>query len=138
MSTIPLFLSVATGTPVPGAPAGTIASPVALVPHNITTYAGGGVGLILNFSGSGVGYTSSAATGNVTVQLSNDPNASPNNAASIQATARWNNHDTLVNRTTDQNSSVVYPSRYIRLIGSVASGTVGLFISLMDSSNPAS
>lgn len=137
MSTISLSLSTATGTAVTGAPAGTISSAVVLIPHNILTYQGAGVGLQLNFSGSGVGFTSSAAVGNVTMQLSNDPNANPNNAATIQALARWNNHDTLVSRTTDLNSSLVFPVRYIRLVGTISSGTVSLFISLLDTSNPA-
>lgn len=137
MSVSTLSLSTATGTAVAGAPAGTIASAVVSLPHNITTFAGTGISALLNFSGSGVGYTSSAAVGNVTLQVSNDPNANPTGTPAIQATARWNNHDTLVNRTTDQNSSIVYPCRYVRLIGTVSSGTIACFLGLPDSSNPA-
>lgn len=120
-------------------PAGTgvLTSPVILLPHNVTNFYGyGSIGCLMNFSGNGVGYGGVAATGNVTLQLSNDPNANPSNAANIQATARWNNHDTLVNRTTDQNSSIVYPCRYARLIGTVTIGTVTCHVSIADSSNP--
>ena len=117
--------------------AGTLTSPVQVLPHNITTYAGTGISALMNFSGPGVGYGGVAAIGNVTLQVSNDPNANPTNPASIQATARWNNHDTLVNRTTDQNSSIIYPCRYVRLIGTVASGSVACFLGVADASNPA-
>lgn len=137
MSVYTLSLATATGTAVTGASAGTIASAALVMPMNITTFAGTGIAALMNFSGAGVGYTSSAAVGNVTLQVSNDPNANPTGASSAQATARWNNHDTLVNRTTDQNSSIVYPCRYVRLIGSVTSGTITCFLNAPDASNPA-
>ncbi len=124
------LLSLSTGT-------GTLISSVVSLPQNTSTFAGTGISALLNFSGNGVGYGGTAATGNVTLQVSNDPNANPTGAASAQATARWNNHDTLVNRTTDQNSSIIYPCRYARLIGTVTAGTVVCFLGIPDASNPA-
>lgn len=98
---------------------------------------GSGMSFLVNFSGSGVGTGGSSASGTVTVQVSNDPNANPNLTAAQQATARWNNHDTLVNLTTDKNSSVVFPIAYTRLYcTSYGSGVIYLMIGTTDASAP--
>ena len=93
-----------------------------------------GASILVNFSGvAGGGGT--AATGTVTLQVSNDPNANPNGGlpAATLASARWNNHDTLKNLTTDQNSSIIYPIAYVRLYANTAiSGTVTAQIGIPD------
>ena len=89
---------------------------------------GMGVGLLVNFSGSPNG--AAVATG--TVQVTCDP-AILSQAASTQATARWNNHDTLVNLTNDKNSSIAYPVLAVRLnLTAWTSGSVTLGIGVPD------
>lgn len=101
-------------------------------------YPAGGFSFLVNFSGNGVGIPGIAdAVGTVTVQVSNDPLANPNNSATDQANARWNNHDILVGLTTDKNSSVVYPCAYARIYCTAyTSGTVTMQIGWMDASQP--
>lgn len=100
-------------------------------------YWGGGLSFLVNFSGQGVGVLGTPAVGTVTVQVSNDPLANPNNTAAQQATARWNNHDILVTLTADKNSSVVYPCAYTRIYCTLyTSGTITLMIGWADASAP--
>lgn len=98
----------------------------------------GGMAFLVNFSGNGVGIPGLPdAVGTVTVQVSNDPLANPNNNATDQANARWNNHDILVGLTTDKNDSVVYPCAYVRLYATAwTSGTITLQIGYADASAP--
>lgn len=83
------------------------------------------ISLLLNMSGGN-------AQGTVSVQVSNDPNANPDGPAATQALARWNLHDTLQNLTADKNSSIVYPVAYVRLTGTLTSGSAQLQIGLPD------
>lgn len=111
--------------------------PTVSVPTNFWSLASTGFSCLLNFSGQGVA-GGTAAVGTVTLQVSNDPNANPNlNNATANANARWNNHDILVSLTADRNDSIIYPCRYLRLVGTVMSGTVYCFITYPDTSNPA-
>lgn len=98
----------------------------------------GGLSFLVNLSGPGVGIPGGvAAVATVTVQVSNDVNANPNQPAATQALARWNNHDILVNLSTDKNSSVVFPCAYARLYCTAyTSGTATLQIGWVDSSAP--
>lgn len=98
----------------------------------------GGMAFLVNFSGNGVGIPGvTDAVGTITVQVSNDPLANPNNNATDQANARWNNHDILVGLTTDKNDSVVYPCAYARIYCTAyTSGTVTLQIGYADASVP--
>ena len=93
-----------------------------------------GVSLLVNFP--------SGAVGNVTVQVSNDPNANPTNP-NPSATPRWNNHDVLASLTASQNDSIVFPLGYVRLIATpgtagVTAGTVWLDIGQADTSAASS
>ena len=123
MASIPLSISTGPG---PG-------TAVAL-PMKAQNFTGMGMSILVNFSGvAGGGGT--AATGTVTLQVSNDPNANPNGGltAAQLATARWNNHDTLVSLTKDANSSIIYPVAYARLYANTAiSGTVTAQIGIPD------
>lgn len=116
------------------------ASGVISLPMGIANWAGlggSGIAFLVNFSGAGVGIGLNPAAGTVTVQVSNDVNANPNQTAATQALARWNNHDTLKSLTTDQNSSVVFPIAYARLYCTAyTSGTITLQVSWVDSSGP--
>jgi hypothetical protein len=116
--------------------AGQTVSPAARLAASFPMFQGNGISCLLNFSGQGVGYgTITPAQGNVTLQVSNDPNANPNQPLSNQALARWNNHDTIVGQTTDKNSSIIYPCAYVRLVGTVVSGVVDCFVGVPDSGN---
>lgn len=99
----------------------------------------GGMSFLLNFTTEGFGIPGPVPTAvaTVTVQVSNDPLANPNNTVAQQAAARWNNHDVLVGQTTDKNDSVVYPCAYVRLYCTAyTSGTVTLQIGYADASAP--
>src|SRR5580658_2780001 len=114
---------------------GTLIGPVVLAPTNFWTLASTGISCLVNFSGQAAA-GGTPAVGNVTLQISNDPNANPNLNNAVQAAAaRWNNHDILVNLTGDKNDSIVYPCRYLRLVGTVTSGTVYCFVNYPDTSN---
>lgn len=108
--------------------AGSTASTPVKLPMSYQNWQGVGASCLLNFSGGG------PATGNVTLQVSNDPNAGPQNSGN--ATARWNSHDIIVNRTADTNSSIVYPVAYARLTGTVTSGNATCQIGIPDTSTP--
>jgi hypothetical protein len=115
--------------------AGTTVGTTFKVPMSFQNWNGTGVSALLNFSGQGgtAGAGGTAAVGSVTLQVSNDPNANP--TGTTASTARWNNHDILVSKTSDQNSSIVYPCAYVRLVGTVTSGTVVCYIGLPDTSS---
>jgi hypothetical protein len=84
-----------------------------------------GMSLLVNFS--------SGASATATVQVSNDPNANPQNPIATQNLARWNNHDTLNNLTGSKNSSVVFPVYAVRLqVSGYSSGTISLDLGLPD------
>ena len=115
-------------------PAGTATAAVPL-PMKAQNFNGMGASILVNFSGV-AGSGTSPATGTVSVQVSNDPNANPSGPSlspSQIASARWNNHDTLKLLTTDQNSSIIYPIAYVRLYANApVSGTVSAFIGIPD------
>ena len=108
---------------------GQTASPPVGLPMATPNWQVGGVSCLMNFSGGGPAV---AGTGGVTLQVSNDPNANPNNTPAQINAARWNAHDVLNAVTGDRNSSIVFPVVYARLIGAVASGTVACQIGLPD------
>lgn len=83
---------------------------------------------LVNFSGGG------PATGTVSVQVSLDPNANPQQPSGAgTGTPRWNFHDILVNLTADKNDSIVFPIAYVRLIAiTQIVGTVSLFMGIPD------
>lgn len=118
------------------------ASPTISLPMGMANWmglGGGGISYLVNFTGQGgaTGGGGVAALGTVTVQVSNDVRANPNNDAATQALARWNNHDTLVSLTTDKNSSTVFPLAYARLYCYLyTSGTIFLSIGWADASGP--
>ena len=118
--------------------AGSTVSNVVRLPAAFQNWTGQGMACLLNFSGQGAASSASspAGVGNVTLQVSGDPNANPTGAYSAQQTARWNNHDTLVNLSADKNSSIVYQCQYARLVGTVSSGTVTCDIGYADTSTP--
>jgi len=66
-----------------------------------------GVGLIATVD--------AGATANYTVQVSADG-------------VHWNNHDVLVSETTSKNDSLQFPAVLLRMIGTVANGSVTLGI----------
>lgn len=101
-------------------------SPSIALPMKTQIYAGeAGYSLLVNFT------TGASAT--ATVQVSNDPNANPNNTIAVQNTARWNNHDILQNLTASTNSSIVFPVYAVRLsVSAWTSGTVSLDIGALD------
>ena len=109
------------------------------IPMAYQGWTGMGISCLVNFSGQGgaSGAGGTAAVGTVTLQASSDPSAGPSNPLTQQATARWNNHDILVNLTADKNDSIVYPLPFVRLVGTVSSGTVTCDIGWADNSNPA-
>lgn len=79
-------------------------------------WTGGGVSLLVNFSGGG------PAVATVSVQISNDPTA-----MSSPSTARWNNHDTLASLTANANGTASVVIYAVRLFASAyTSGTVTL------------
>ncbi len=102
------------------------------LPSSFQTWLGAmGQSLLLNFSGGG------PAIANVTVQVSNDPSASPQNSQAVQNAARWNAHDILQNMTGDKNSSIVYAVAFVRLlVNSYTSGTVTLDVGSPDTGYP--
>lgn len=111
--------------------------PTVSVPTNFWSLAASYISCLLNFSGQAAA-GGTPAVGTATLQISNDPNANPNlNNATANANARWNNHDILVSQTGDKNDSIVVPCRYVRLVGTVMSGTVYCFVTYPDTSNPA-
>jgi len=115
--------------------AGSTASNVVRLPTSFQTWNGTGIACLLNFSGQGAA-GGTAAAGNVTLQVSLDPNANPSNTPAVLATARWNNHDTLASITADKNSSIVYQCAYVRLVGTVTAGVVTCDLGYPDSGNP--
>ena len=108
--------------------------PTVPLPMKNQNFVGGGMSALVNFSGQGAA-GGTAATGTVTLQVSNDANANPGLPPATQALARWNNHDTLVSLTADKNSSIIYPIAYARLVATTAiggSGTVTAQIGIPD------
>ena len=108
-------------------------TPAQSLPMKAQNFNGMGASALVNFSGQGVVAGFTAATGTVTLQVSNDPNANPAGTPAQQALARWNNHDMLKNLTTDANNSIIYPCAYVRLVATTAiSGTVTAQIGIPD------
>ena len=114
-------MAVQTSTVSPGA----LIGPVVLIPMKANDWdASLSVSLLVNFSGNPV----TPAIGNVTVQVSNDPQVAQN-----PLTARWNAHDILKNLTTDANDTLAAPVYAVRLIAaSMTSGTVQLALGYQD------
>lgn len=103
----------------------TVSAPVA-IPMSRENWIGEmGISCLLNFP--------AGSAGTLTLQVSNDPNASP---SATPSTARWNNHDVIAALTANKNDSIVFPVAFVRLTGTVSSGTVYLDIGVPDSSNP--
>lgn len=122
--------------------AGQVVSAVFGLPFPYEAWTGQGVSCLMNFSGNGVNAPNTLpavpgtpATGTVTLQVSNDPNASSSSQSGVPG--RWNNHDILVAITADKNDSLVFPCRFVRLVGTVSAGTVVCIIGAADASNPA-
>lgn len=108
--------------------AGSTASVPQTLPMAYQPWQGMGMSALVNF-------TSGGGSGNVTLQVSNDPNAAPSNSGN--ASARWNNHDVLYSLTAAKNDSLAYPCRYVRLIGNVTAGSVSCDIGYADPSSPS-
>ena len=104
---------------------GALTGAVILVPMKANDWdASLSVSLLVNFSGNPV----TPAIGNVTVQVSNDPQVAIN-----PLTARWNAHDILKNLTADTNDTLAAPVYAVRLVAaSMTSGIVQLAVGWQD------
>lgn len=85
---------------------------------------------VVNFSGN----TPNAATGTVTLQFSNDPNANPSYPGGTPPSpGRWNAHPILANLTGDNADSIVFPVAYVRLFNNApVAGVVTCHIGIPD------
>ncbi len=109
---------------------GQLVSATQKLPFSYESWQGGGVSFLVVFP---TGTT--VAPAGINVQMSNDANAG-SSQASIAATARWNLHDILQGLTASKNDNLGFPCAFVRLAGTVLTGTVWLDIGMADSSPP--